>query len=189
MPERRLVVEHRAEPASAGRRCTHASHAAPVAAAQLHAGDAVALAMHADDGLAEMDAVETRCRRLGEPRERDVQIRDPCGIAIAEKRRADDEQAHLRGDAVRAAHSVPARETAPRTHAAHVRPDDGGAATRPCRRFGLSIRSRGDERAPDLDAIERCQMRVAGEAGHQVERRRQVTTRADARADGCARAR
>ncbi len=171
-PERRIIIDHRAEPARWYGDDTCVARRSG-AATQFHASDTVALAMHTHHGLTEVDAVETSRRSLGESREWDLQIRDPCGIAVTEKRGADGEQPHLCRDAMqrrierRHEKRLPERAQRASTLMMPAQPR-GHVAT------GISIRSCGDERAANPDTVERRQMWIAGEACHQVERRRQI---------------
>ena len=170
MPSGR-VVENRAEPARRnGEHACVARRAGPTA--QLHAGDAVALTMHSDNGLAEMDSVEPGRRGLREPNERNAQIRDPGGVTASEKGRADDEEPHLRGDAVERCIQCRYEERIPEgTHCTAALM----MATQPRGHVALRgpLSARGEQRTTDLDAIERCQKRIARETSHQVERGRQ----------------
>jgi hypothetical protein len=125
-----------------------------------------------DDGLAQMHAVEPRGSSLGKARERHGEVRDAGRVAIAEERGADDEQPHLRRHTfercVERRHEERVPEGTQRASALMV-------ATEPCAHVALwlGIGASRDQRTPHLEAIERGQVGIARETGHEVQRRGQ----------------
>ena len=156
-----------------GTAMTQASHAAPVAAAQLHAGDAVGRRDARPTTAWRRCTASARAAAASASRASGTrQVRDARRIAVAEKRRADDEEPHLADTRSSGALSAGTRNGSQNARNARTlcRCRRNHEAMSPLR---CRVAACSDQRASHQDPVERGEVRISREPGHEVHRRRQ----------------